>query len=296
MTDLCNLSLPLSERLTVVVPSYQRGTTLTRALQSVAAQNHVPVILVVDDGSDPPVEIDDRSLPVVIQRLDRNRGGSAARNAGVRKARTPWITFLDDDDEWLPGTGGLLHRLLPDTADHAVSYVSALEVVDETGRVMEVRRPETREQGERYFLEEYATGLSPLTKQTFVISRDLYLSIGGFDEDLRSRVHSEFSLRLNAASRIVALPDVTYRLHKHSGPQVSKNPALRHQSFHYIWRKHRDAMQARPQGSVRWAGAHARRCLAEGQRLAAMDTLWRAFLLSPGHFVRALGNKARRSP
>lgn len=286
-------ALPLRERLTVVIPSYQRGTTLPRALASIAGQGEVPSVLVVDDGSDPPVTLKGADVRVELYRLDHNRGGSAARNAGVAQARTPWITFLDDDDEWVPNTGKLLGELLPDTAAADLSYVSALEVVDETGEVTEVRRPETREKGERYFLEDYASGHSPLTKQTFVIPRTLYLEIGGFDEDLRSRIHSEFSLRLNAASRILALQQVTYRLHKHSGPQVSKNPALRHRSFRYIWHKHRRAMRARPAAAVRWAGGHARRCLAEGHRRAALDTVWRAFLLNPASVAGAFVREAR---
>jgi glycosyltransferase involved in cell wall biosynthesis len=62
-------------------------------------------VLVVIDGPDPPTAacletITDPRLRVVF--LDERRGGSDARNAGVRFALGEWIAFLDDDDEWLP--------------------------------------------------------------------------------------------------------------------------------------------------------------------------------------------------
>lgn len=65
---------------------------------------NLEVIVVVDGPDEPTVaslnHISDPRLRVVL--LPTPRGGSAARNAGVRAARSEWIAFLDDDDEWLP--------------------------------------------------------------------------------------------------------------------------------------------------------------------------------------------------
>ena len=62
-------------------------------------------VVVVVDGPDPAAATlleanEDPRVRVVF--LDEPRGGSEARNVGVRAARGDWIAFLDDDDEWLP--------------------------------------------------------------------------------------------------------------------------------------------------------------------------------------------------
>lgn len=39
---------------------------------------------------------------LVIQRDDDQRGAAENRNAGLERVTTPWVAFLDDDDEFLP--------------------------------------------------------------------------------------------------------------------------------------------------------------------------------------------------
>src|SRR5687768_7474043 len=69
-------------------------------------------VVVVDDGStdgtyDRLQAIDDPRLEVL--RLSRNQGVSTARNAGLERASTEWVAFLDDDDAWAPShLAGLL--------------------------------------------------------------------------------------------------------------------------------------------------------------------------------------------
>lgn len=91
--------LPIS----VVVPAYQAATSLADALGSVRAQTRAPrEILVIDDGSlDGTADVARALGATVISQT--NSGVAAARNAGIRAAREPWIALLDADDRWLPG-------------------------------------------------------------------------------------------------------------------------------------------------------------------------------------------------
>lgn len=90
-------------RLTVIVPVYNAEKFLARALESVRVQIWTDwECICVDDGSfDGSVELLDKLAKqdarfVVIHQS--NAGVSAARNAGLDRARGEWITFLDADD------------------------------------------------------------------------------------------------------------------------------------------------------------------------------------------------------
>ncbi len=110
--------------VSVIVPTYNRASTLSRALTSVLAQtgDHDEVI-VVDDGSE------DNTQSVVRRFGDRVRylglahsGPGAARNAGVADSRHELITFLDSDDEWLPGKLDVQCALMVARPDIVMSF------------------------------------------------------------------------------------------------------------------------------------------------------------------------------
>jgi glycosyltransferase involved in cell wall biosynthesis len=86
----------------VIIPTYNRAEFVTKAVNSVLRQSFKDYeIIVVDDGSTDTttqaLEQYDRTITVVYQA---NSGVGAARNAGIRKANSTWIAFLDSDDEW----------------------------------------------------------------------------------------------------------------------------------------------------------------------------------------------------
>jgi glycosyltransferase involved in cell wall biosynthesis len=91
-------------RVTAAITTYNRARFLPGALESVFAQTFDDVdVLVVDDGStDDTQEVLKRYGARIRVVRQENGGRSAARNRAVREARTPYISFLDSDDRWLP--------------------------------------------------------------------------------------------------------------------------------------------------------------------------------------------------
>jgi glycosyltransferase involved in cell wall biosynthesis len=101
------LSTSTQEKVSVIIPTYNRAKFIANAVESVRNQDYENIeIIIVDDGS-----IDDTQA--VVKRLkkenpyiyyfqnERSKGPSGARNTGILKATGDYITFLDSDDIWL---------------------------------------------------------------------------------------------------------------------------------------------------------------------------------------------------
>ena len=104
LVDAAHELLPLA----VIVTHYNQPDLLTLTLDSVAAQKPRPSeVFVVDDGSteDPRPIVDTHPCFVLIRQ--ENRGPGAARNAGWKASKQPFLLFLDHDDLLLPGRVGL---------------------------------------------------------------------------------------------------------------------------------------------------------------------------------------------
>lgn len=101
--------------ITVVVPVYNSGEWLGKCLDSIIGQSYANLeIIVVNDGStDGSAKIigdyarRDKRVVVVEQK---NLGLSAARNAGIKKARGKSIGFVDADDYIGAGMYEYLHE------------------------------------------------------------------------------------------------------------------------------------------------------------------------------------------
>jgi glycosyltransferase involved in cell wall biosynthesis len=90
--------------VTVVIPTYNAAGHIGGALESVFAQTYTSYeVIVINDGS-PDTEALEKALQPYIGRIvyiqQENRGPSAARNAGIRRAQGTFLAFLDSDDAW----------------------------------------------------------------------------------------------------------------------------------------------------------------------------------------------------
>ncbi|MCP3685546.1 MAG: glycosyltransferase family 2 protein [bacterium] len=91
--------------VSVVIPTYNRIPLLKRAVNSVLSQTLKDIeIIVIDDASSVDIAsaLQELSHDIIYIRHTTNKGASAARNTGIRRASAAYIAFLDSDDEWLP--------------------------------------------------------------------------------------------------------------------------------------------------------------------------------------------------
>jgi glycosyltransferase involved in cell wall biosynthesis len=100
-----------------VIPVHNGKRDLRRAVDSVLSQlPDVQLILVDDCSSDGStalaVEMADQDPRIVALTLPRNHGQGFARNVGVAAADAEYVTFLDQDDEHVPGWYGYAVDLL----------------------------------------------------------------------------------------------------------------------------------------------------------------------------------------
>lgn len=95
--------------ISVVIPLYNKETSIAQSLRSVLQQESSDFeVVIVDDGStDDSVSVVESIQDSRIRLIKQENGGpSKARNTGVKNAKGEWILFLDADDELLQGAIG----------------------------------------------------------------------------------------------------------------------------------------------------------------------------------------------
>src|SRR5690242_711872 len=110
--------------LTVGITTRNRPQSLQRCLSSLDVLGDLLTeVIVVDDSSDPPVDVAMSGVPASITartriiRQDRSEGYIVGRNTIMRVARTDYVLLLDDDAYLL--TGGRIVEALALMEQHA---------------------------------------------------------------------------------------------------------------------------------------------------------------------------------
>jgi GT2 family glycosyltransferase len=204
--------------VTAVVPSHNGGDRLLRTIEGLEQQSlRLAEIIVVDDASDDgsSARIVERFPQVQVHRLDGNRGPSAARNAGLKRAATDLVLLVDHDirpetdcveqltralSEWQAVAACPRIRLDPEReivqADGAEPhFVGTLLLRNGFRRERELPKADTG-----------VVGAMP--SGCMLVRRQLILAAGGFDEAIFFYFEDlELSLRLRALGhRLIVVP------------------------------------------------------------------------------------------
>ena len=192
---------PLS--ISAVIPSFNRGHLVGRAISSALAQTVPPIeIIVVDDGSTDETEACVAAFGGTARYIRQdNAGAASARNRGVRDARGEWVAFLDSDDVWFPNHLQRIVSAINATEGKAGFYFS--DLLEERGpaRGGLWHQSGFRVEGEFAFTED-ATAWAmmerqPMMLQTSVFHRASYLAVGGMWEKLWTTEDTHLFLRMS---------------------------------------------------------------------------------------------------
>lgn len=174
-------------RFSVIIPLYNKEAEIARAIESVLNQDFRDwELLIVDDGST------DRSAEVVkpYTRDSRvyyyhqeNKGVSAARNLGARRARSKYICFLDADDAWASGVLGEFGSLIACWPGAAIYTVGTrfVKVTEQTYVGTDLNTRLERGPLNDFFVA-YCQHGDIINSSSVCIERTLLLSVGGFPE------------------------------------------------------------------------------------------------------------------
>jgi GT2 family glycosyltransferase len=263
----------LNPSLTVVVPTHDRPDALSETLAAVSRQSMSAAeyeVVVVDDGSSPPVRLPPRGPELPGLSLLRLEGveRSAARNAGAGAARGELLVFLDDDMSVGPdflAAHAQAQREWPGALAVGAVFLPAEVQATPFGRF--------RAALERDGIPQ-ARGPTPkpnfCTAQNMSISSARFRDLGGFSTQMSSSEDQDLALRHSASGgRIVFLPEAL-AIHRDASIDLRSYCRRTEWGMEHMLpfiRRHADWPDNREReavnGPVRWAQEPLRRSLAK---------------------------------
>jgi hypothetical protein len=196
-------------------------------------------ILVVDDGSTDETESVVRGFPgVKYLKMTENGGGGAARNLGVSRSQSDFVAFLDSDDEWMPEKTAKQVAVLDRDPGLGAVYSRHFGYDDGSGVRVEQHPPLYRGNIRNVLL----TGRCPKTVSLFMLRREAFAGVGGFDEALTAFQDTDLWLRMCGAWAFEAIDEALVVVHEHPGPRVTTSLQPRREGLDRFLEKWGDEM------------------------------------------------------
>jgi glycosyltransferase involved in cell wall biosynthesis len=261
--------------ITVVIPAFNRASTIGRALASVSGQTLAAAeVIVVDDGSSDGTATVAGACGHPGLRLIRhasNRGAAAARNTGLRAARGDYIALLDSDDEWTPDKLARQLAELREAPPDIRASCTAYQIRE--GALTRDHRPRAVGRDDLFM----GCDLSP--GATLMMARPLVDEIGLFDETLPRYEDWDWLLRYTARYRIGVVQESLAIVYysPHGGARIMERSATR------LLAKYHDQLQVLGRAGRRARGLR----WMEVARYYAMERNPGGFLICAARALRA---------
>lgn len=211
----------------VIIPLYNKEDYIDKTIESVLNQSFKNYeVIVVDDGStDGSLKRVEAFQDLRIKVLkQKNSGVSVARNKGIEACNGTYIALIDADDLWYDDHLFELHKqitIFPEAGLYCNNY--------EIYYTKDYKRPANLNLSygnqclivEDFFNASIANCLAWTSAVAF--SKEIHLSIGGFDTTLKTFQDLDLWIRLALKYKVSFNPNITMSYHFFIGNSLSKN-------------------------------------------------------------------------
>lgn len=225
-------------RFSVIIPLFNKGPYVKKALDSVLSQTFKDFeLIVVDDGStDESYSIAKWSLEgtkvnyKLIQQ--ENTGVSIARNNGVSASHGDYICFLDADDWWAPIFLEKMNSFIEDYPDAGIYGTNYFYVKNGRQRVCVT----TAQTGYINYCKVYVERLQmPLTSISIAIPKIVFIGIGGFKPNLKLGEDFDLWVRIALTQKVAFLDEPLAYYYQDSDPKWRGTGHLINPYNHILW-------------------------------------------------------------
>lgn len=210
------------------MPTYNRSKFISRAINSVIGQSYTNWELIIIDDN-PPDSIARIETEKIVNsyydsrikyiKNENNLGGALTRNVGIFASKGDYITFLDDDDMYLPlKIETQLLEMVNNSWDFCVMDGATYNQKDEliSTRNQKLRNNMTKEQLIKVNLIYHISGTN-----TFMYKAEFLKSIGGFEDIPSCQEYMLVQKTLDANPIVGYINKILIKNYMHDGEQLS---------------------------------------------------------------------------
>ena len=236
--------------ISVIIPTKNRKKQALTAIESVVNQSYsVNEIIVVDDGSDDKLKLDDmpeqggKQITQILYN-DSSKGANYCRNLGAVKAAGDILMFLDDDDTWEPNKVKSQLDVFANKPDCGLVYTGKLFVSSgNRNHILRKVTPKKRGDLKREIFKNNWIG----STSGVAVRKDIFHESGKFDETLPSFQDYDLYIRICQLTRIEhdRSCHLRYTVHNTHENQISGQINRHLESISILRSKYSDLLDSR---------------------------------------------------
>lgn len=228
--------------VSVIIPTYKRCDTLTRAISSILSQTYQNIQIVVVDDNNPDTEWRRNTMKIMSSYKDDSRikyvchstnlNGSAARNTGIKESDGLMITYLDDDDVYRPNK-----------IEKQVCFLKTHPEFQAVYCGWQRDGNEIIPHGIGNLSFEILSGSNIIITNSIMMWKSIAISCGGWDKELKR--HQEAAYLLNFfryGGKIGRVPEILIDFDTSDRSNVS-DPKINEEQINYLLYKNNDLIQ-----------------------------------------------------